>query len=242
MRRSLQADPRARWLTSGRSDPPSVLQGLRFHSQVTTRADSTSASSRRRDHRAVRSGEIHAEVGDYRRHSESRFPDASLNPALLADRPALAVLLALVACGSGGGGLDRSRRRRIESPRSRSVEFGLLADVYGLRATSTGTSGRAVSEQDVLVGPDIQDERPANVERSPTTQITLRLPRGRSLTTLQPRLADHADDRNGFERVSTKRLPRSTTSCGRWCSRESFGQNAATQPHSVVAAQRCAYG
>ena len=77
----------------------------------------------------------------------------------------LAILgaVTLVACGGGGGVTVGS------SPGGDAellaVHHGLLVDVYGLRDI---TGGRSLSlfQTDVLVGPDIRDEREAGEDKS----------------------------------------------------------------------------
>ena len=67
----------------------------------------------------------------------------------------------LAACsGSGGGGTTAAATPSGAHPQLVRVDFGRLVDVYGLQPASEG-SGIALYAKDVLVGPDIQDERQA---------------------------------------------------------------------------------
>jgi hypothetical protein len=67
----------------------------------------------------------------------------------------------LAACsGSGGGGATGAATPSGAHAQLVRVDFGRLVDVYGLQPASEG-SGIALYAKDVLVGPDIQDERQA---------------------------------------------------------------------------------
>ena len=67
-----------------------------------------------------------------------------------------ATLLGLAACGGGGGS---GSTPGVGSDLSvTAVHYGRLADVYGLRRASQGVTVE-LYRTDVLVGPDIQDER-----------------------------------------------------------------------------------
>lgn len=68
--------------------------------------------------------------------------------------------LMLAACGGGGGGTG-SLTPSTRQPQLQRVTYGRLADVYGLQVTPEGTT-IALFQRDVLIGPDIQDERATN--------------------------------------------------------------------------------
>ncbi|MEO6593583.1 MAG: hypothetical protein ABIP94_02390 [Planctomycetota bacterium] len=62
-------------------------------------------------------------------------------------------------CSKGGGGVGSATPGATTQAALERVEFGRLADVYGLRVTTEGAS-RELFRRDVLVGPNIRDERP----------------------------------------------------------------------------------
>ncbi|MFM1871114.1 MAG: hypothetical protein RL398_536, partial [Planctomycetota bacterium] len=85
-------------------------------------------------------------------------PQRSRVRNLLSRLAPTAALLA-AACGSGGGGTGSSSTGG--QPELLRVEFGRLADVYGYQVTPQGQS-ITLFEKDVLIGPDIEDERSTN--------------------------------------------------------------------------------
>lgn len=88
------------------------------------------------------------------------------------------------ACSSGGGATDASVGSGSH-PRLQRFEYGRLVDVYGLRQTSQG-SIPDLFQRDVLVGPDIQDERgPGDTRPDPEIRYDFT---GSDPDTLQPRL------------------------------------------------------
>jgi hypothetical protein len=103
-------------------------------------------------------------MSDYRR--EPRKPDRSA--VLLPRCPnrsgkssiALAVALALSACGGGGGGPTGGTTPATQAELLR-VEFGRLVDVYGLQVTA-GEAIPVLFQRDVVIGGNIQDQRPTN--------------------------------------------------------------------------------
>lgn len=70
-------------------------------------------------------------------------------------------LAVLGACSSGGGSTGTPGANNSSSAELTSVQFGRLVDLYGYEASSSG-SVIALFEKDVLIGPNIEDERPAN--------------------------------------------------------------------------------
>ncbi|MBK8976499.1 MAG: hypothetical protein IPM29_11330 [Planctomycetes bacterium] len=72
-----------------------------------------------------------------------------------------AAFLALLGACSGGGGPAAGGNPNLGETQLAAVRYGRLVDVYGLRET---TQGRVVDlvQEDVLIGPDIEDERPPN--------------------------------------------------------------------------------
>ena len=69
-------------------------------------------------------------------------------------------LLAFAGCsGSGGGGVGNATPGATVQPELKLVEYGRLVDVYGLRVTPEGTA-IALFRQDVVIGGNIQDQRP----------------------------------------------------------------------------------
>lgn len=74
----------------------------------------------------------------------------------------LGAVLALTACSGGGGagGVGPGNPNTGNAQLTR-VLYGRLADVYGLRVSAAG-SAVELYQTDVILGPDIQDERPTN--------------------------------------------------------------------------------
>jgi hypothetical protein len=96
-----------------------------------------------------------------------------------------AVLLGFAACGGGGTAGTIGGVQQTTQPELLAVEYGRLVDVFGLRATAQG-SVIDLYRQDVLIGPDIQDERAAG-QSIPDGQILYDFV-GSNPDTLQPRL------------------------------------------------------
>ena len=78
-------------------------------------------------------------------------------------RPSALLACALVAAcsGGGGGGAGSGIGDDSGSPQLVRVEYGRLADVYGLQVTPEGST-IALFRKDVLIGGNIQDQRPSN--------------------------------------------------------------------------------
>lgn len=91
----------------------------------------------------------------------------------------------LAACSGGGGGATGNLTPSTSQPQVSSVQYGRLVDVYGLQTTPQGTT-RALYRKDVLIGPDIQDERATN-ENKRDDEILYDFS-GSDPDTLQPRL------------------------------------------------------
>ncbi|MCC6783205.1 MAG: hypothetical protein IT457_10215 [Planctomycetes bacterium] len=72
------------------------------------------------------------------------------------------LLLFVAACSGGGGagGIGPGNPNTGNAQLTRVV-YGRLADIYGLRTTPTGVTVE-LYQTDVMLGPDIQDERPTN--------------------------------------------------------------------------------
>ena len=103
---------------------------------------------------------------DHSAFSES--PDRRSVAASLLLPGLLAAAFIFGACGSGGGGgSSLVPGSGGSNPRLATVEYGLLADIYGL--DSEGFT--ELYREDVMVGPDIQDERTA-LASVPNNQIT----------------------------------------------------------------------
>lgn len=73
---------------------------------------------------------------------------------------AVGTLAALAACGGGGGGSTGGAGTTTQAQLQR-VEFGRLVDVYGLEVTPQGAIP-SLYRKDVVIGGNIQDQRPAN--------------------------------------------------------------------------------
>jgi hypothetical protein len=67
----------------------------------------------------------------------------------------------LAACGGGGGGGSSGTGSASSGQADlQRIEFGRLVDVYGLQVTAQG-SDQVLFQKDVLIGPDIEDQRSA---------------------------------------------------------------------------------
>lgn len=98
-------------------------------------------------------------LGRSRLRAGSRaFGSGSLRRAVVTS---LGAALLLTACNGGGGGIGNATPGTTVHPELQAVEYGRLVDVYGLQVTPEGSS-IALYKRDVLVGPDIQDERGTN--------------------------------------------------------------------------------
>lgn len=92
------------------------------------------------------------------RTASSRLPGAWLRASGMALVSGAA--LALGACSGGGGaGGTGGGGQNTGNAQLERVVFGRLVDVYGLRESPEGKTVDLV-QTDVLIGPDIQDERP----------------------------------------------------------------------------------
>jgi hypothetical protein len=122
--------------------------------------------------------------------SDNSSCPSSPSQALLSRSPLLrvAALVAgslFAACSSGGGGTAGGVVATTSQPQVSSVQYGRLADVYGLQTTPEGST-ITLYRKDVLIGPDIQDERATN-ETKRDDEILYDFI-GSDPDTLQPRL------------------------------------------------------
>jgi len=98
----------------------------------------------------------------------------------------VAVLALFAACsGSGGGGAAAVGPQQTVQAELIRVDYGRLVDIYGLQVTPEGAS-ITLFKRDVLIGPDIQDERGTN-ENRPDSEVLYDFI-GADPDTLQPRL------------------------------------------------------
>jgi hypothetical protein len=116
---------------------------------------------------------------------------------------AIVGLLALSSCGSGSGGGSTPGSSSGGNAELLAVHHGRIVDVYGLR-TIDGRSTFSLYRTDVLVGPDIADERQAGDDK--VDQDILYDFISADTETLQPRLfiprdIDSADFRDAFDAV-----------------------------------------
>ncbi len=143
--------------------------------------------------------------------------------------PAAAMLaLGLVGCGGSGGGASNVPGVSGNSLRLATMEFGKLVDVYGLRQSAGGTTVDLYLA-DVMVGPDIEDERSSNSNK-PDSEILYDF-LSSDPDTLAPRLLitrviGSAEFDAAFDALDDEL---------RLVQPGSFGQNTATQPFSLVA-------
>src|SRR5690606_34524414 len=91
-------------------------------------------------------------------------PPASRAVAGVAIAFGLLGLLGLAGCSGGGGAGGGGGSVNTGNAVLEKVRFGRLADVYGLRTSSQGTTVDLV-QVDVMIGADIQDERPPNSDK-----------------------------------------------------------------------------
>ena len=140
---------------------------------------------------------------------------------------ALALSALLGGCGGGGGGVASATPGATVQPELLAVEYGRLVDIYGLQVTPQGAS-ITLYRKDVVVGGNIQDERPTNSALSDneilydfigtdpdTLQARLFIPRD----VTGPEFADAYDALDDELRVVSPML---------------FGQNGNGIPFSVV--------
>lgn len=139
-----------------------------------------------------------------------------------------ATLAMFAACSGGGGGTANSSiTPSTRQPQLAKVQYGRLTDVYGLRVTPEGTS-RALYQRDVLVGPNIQDERATN-ENKRDDEILYDFI-GSDPDSLQPRLfiprdMSGVEFKNAFDALDDQ---------AREVSPMMYGQNGVGRPFSVV--------
>ncbi|MGK0354199.1 MAG: hypothetical protein ACJAYX_004901, partial [Planctomycetota bacterium] len=71
-------------------------------------------------------------------------------------------LLSFAGCSGsgGGGGTANSTPGGTVQPELSLVEYGRLVDVYGLQVTPGGTAIPVLFKADVVIGGNIQDQRP----------------------------------------------------------------------------------
>ncbi len=136
--------------------------------------------------------------------------------------------LALAACGGGGGAAGTpSPLQPTAHPELVRVEFGRLVDVYGLQQTGAGQT-LTLFERDVIVGPDIQDERDGASARRDDEILYDFI--SADPDTLQPRLfiprlLGSKEFQDAFDKLDDRL---------REVAPMAFGQNSPTQPFSVV--------
>ncbi len=136
--------------------------------------------------------------------------------------------------GSSGAGAATPQSEQDDVPDNTGnvelleIQYGRLVDVYGLERTSTGGLALKIFQRDVVIGPEIQDERPTGslLEDSEvqfdflaadpeTLQPVLLIPREIGSDDFN-RLFDRLDDGNKLVNAGV------------------FGQDVATQPYAVV--------
>ena len=86
------------------------------------------------------------------------MPPCTLVSSSASQAPSRSALLG--GCGGGGGGVASATPERPSSL-VLAVEYGRLVDIYGLQVTPQGAS-ITLYRKDVVVGGNIQDERPTN--------------------------------------------------------------------------------
>ena len=97
----------------------------------------------------------------------------------------VATLALFTACSSGGGRTAATTPQTTAHAELLHVEYGRLVDVYGLQITPEG-SAIILFKRDVLIGPDIQDERATNSTKGDAEVVYDFI--GADPDTLQPRL------------------------------------------------------
>ncbi|HEB51904.1 MAG TPA: hypothetical protein ENI87_01485, partial [bacterium] len=115
---------------------------------------------------------------------------------------ASACALAFTACSGSGGTIGSSTTGETVQPELVRVEYGRLVDVYGLKVLPDGTAIPDLYRRDVVIGGDIQDQRPTGSNLSDSEILYDFL--AADPDTLQPRLfipRDMAGDefRTAFE-------------------------------------------
>lgn len=107
--------------------------------------------------------------------------------ALVASGHALLALVA-AACGGGGSATGGASVDPVATAQLASVEYGRLADIYGLRTTGS-SQVIELFQKDVLIGRDIRDERVPGTATESRTDAEVRFDFiGNDPDTLQPRL------------------------------------------------------
>ncbi len=151
-----------------------------------------------------------------------RFPITRLG-AFLAALP----LFVTSSCSSEGQSPAGQTQPQSGNTTIRSVQFGRLVDVYGLRATATGLI-LELFQEDVLVGPDIQDERDSKSEKADHEILYDFI--SPNPETLQPRLLITRD-------IATSDFAEAYAALGqklRQVSASRFGQDIGKYPFTVV--------
>ena len=143
---------------------------------------------------------------------------------------ALSLGLFLGSCGGSGGSSDGGNAAASGGADLLAIHVGRIADVYGLDQDSNGRSNGQILlfQQDVLIGPDIQDERDVNSNKS-DEEITYDFI-GVDPDTLQPKLLitrvmDSAAFKDAFARLDDKAT---------LIDAAHFGQDNTLQPFSVM--------
>ncbi|MCA8967036.1 MAG: hypothetical protein KDC48_19305, partial [Planctomycetes bacterium] len=140
---------------------------------------------------------------------------------------ALPILLVAFACSRGGGGTGDGTIDTTTHPTLAAVHYGRLVDVYGL-STDAGQVVKVLYQRDVVIGGDIDDERPTG-SLTGDFEITYDFD-GTDPDTLQPRLfiprdVDSDEFRTAFDALDDQL--RAVTPMR-------YGEAASGQPFSVV--------
>ncbi|MEM7198806.1 MAG: hypothetical protein AAF628_00970 [Planctomycetota bacterium] len=147
----------------------------------------------------------------------------------LAVALAFTSIITLGGCsGSSGGAAATEVEGGASSVRLEKIEFGKLVDVFGLRTTGAGTTVELFAT-DLLVGPNIEDERPSSSTKGDDEILYDFI--GTDPNDLQARLlitrevgsAEFSDAVNALDDELLLVTP------------AKFGQSTATQPFTVVA-------
>ena len=142
---------------------------------------------------------------------------------------ATAILCAIALSACGGGSSTGIPGRPARSVRLEAVHFGRLADVYGLRRTTGGTLVAELHQRDVMVGPDIQDQRDSRSRDRRDDEILYDF-LGANPDDLQPRLLITRE-------IGTPEFEAALAAVSvklRLVAPARFGQDTGSQPFSVV--------
>ena len=140
---------------------------------------------------------------------------------------ATCALAVLAACGGGGGGPSGTSGGDGSNADLTAMHYGRLVDVYGLQKSEKG-SAITLYQADVLIGPDIQDERDgSSAKRDPEILYDFI---SADPDTLQPRLfitreIGSKDFQEAFAALGAKL---------RLVAPAIFGQDTTKQPYTIV--------